>query len=151
MIHRRLTAVFPLLIVLSVATTAAADEMHPITKGVAKQLADADKPFVLVVEFTVKPENVDAFLAAMAEPITMTNKEPGNLAYELSRVVGDDDDDEEGQQDEVEFVLFEKWKSVAALDSHLKQPYLVKLLAAFDRLLAEAPEIEVCLPVAAGK
>lgn len=119
------------------ATPALADEgLHPFAAEIAGKVADPEQPFILVVEFVTKEGEAEAFLANAAEPRRETAKEPGNVAYELSRSV----------EDPAKFLLYEHWKSVAALDSHLKQPYLTKLLASFEATLAEPPKLTVFTP-----
>jgi len=126
---------------LTAAPQASADELHPIAADVAKQLDDANKPFVLLVNFTTQEDKADAFISAMREPIAETAKEEGNIAYELNQT----------SNEPTKFVLYEHWKSLAALDAHLKQPYLTKLLGAVEGIMAEPPELTVCVPVAGAK
>lgn len=128
-----------LLVSLAAASTGAAEPRHPIAAGVASDLADPESEFVMVVRFRAKPDQADALIQAMAEPLAATAKEPGNLAYDLSR-----DIKKPGQ-----FVLYEHWRDVDALDAHLKQPYLDKLLGVFGDLLAEPPEVSVYVPIPA--
>lgn len=129
---------FCVLAIACLGSLASAGEpLHPIAAGVASQLADADQPFVMVVELLAKPDAADALIEAMADPTEQTLKEPGNLAYDLSRQTADAS----------RFVLYEHWKNVAALDAHLGQPYLEKLLKDFDVVLAEPPEVNVYVPV----
>ena len=120
------------------ATFAIADEpLHPFAATVGEQLADPSQPFVLLVNFSVKADQVDAFIEAAAEPRRETAKEPGNVSYALSQSV----------ETPTDFVLYEHWESVAALDFHLKQPYLTKLLGSFETTLAEPPKLTVSTPV----
>lgn len=116
-----------------------AEELHPVAKLSAERLADPDATFVMIVEFKVHPDSGPAFLEAFKEPRIETAKESGNLAYELSR----------HPSDPSRYLLYEKWVNVAALDSHLKQPYLVKLGEAFGDLLAEPPKLSHYHPVEA--
>lgn len=138
-------------LLMSASAAAAQEEpLHPLAADVAAKLEKPGEPFVMLLEFEPKPGREDAFLAAIAEPRKMTVKEPGNLAYALSRVAGERGDEaEEGEPEEVEFVLYEHWKSLGALDAHLKQPYLVKFLGEVGELLSSDPEVTVCVPAAA--
>lgn len=124
-----------------IGTAAIAAERHPIAADVAAKLGGAEQPFVLLVELRVDADQADALIEAMANPTKQTAKEPGNVLYNLSQ-----DSEKPGR-----FVLYEEWKDVAALDSHLKQPYLVKLLADFDRLLSEPPKLTVLRPIPVNK
>ena len=126
------------LTLTAVADRAAADELHPIAAEVGGELDDVEKPFVLIVKFVTNDGQADKLIDVMREPIAQTAKEDGNILYELSQSIKEPN----------EFVLYERWKSLDALNSHLKQPYLAKLLASLEGLLAEAPDLTVCVPVA---
>lgn len=137
-----LMALLPLAMPLALAqdspTATAKPALHPIAADLASQLDKPEQPFVLIVNCTTKPGLADEFIEAMRAAGTQTVKEPGNLAYKTNQ----------SRQEPNQFVLYEHWKSIAALDTHLKQPYLVKLLGQFDILLAEPPKLTLCLPVA---
>lgn len=124
---------------LAVTSASAADDapMHPVAAGAAAAVADSDAPFVMAVRFLVREGLENDFIAAMADPCEQTAKESGNLAYELSV----------DPSNARAFLLYEKWENVAALDSHLKQPYLVKLGGALGDLLSEPPSIAYYVPV----
>lgn len=123
--------------VVLASPVSAADGLHPIAAEVQSKLADPDQPFVMVVELTVGDGGGKPLIEAIGTATRRTVKEPGNLDYRLSRNV----------EDPNEFVLYERWSNIAALDSHLKQPYLTKLLNAFEGLLSEPPEVEVHVPI----
>ncbi len=127
------TALVLLATISLTAQAQAVEPEHPIAAEVAGRLADASRPFMLLVELQVAPEQADELIKAMAKPTRETHKEAGNLAYELSR----------DPKDAGRFVLYERWQNVAALDSHLQQPYLVALLSDFQRLLAKEPKLSV--------
>jgi quinol monooxygenase YgiN len=112
-------------------------DLHPLAATVKAKLPDPTKPFSLLVLMTVKPEKVAGFPAFFADAVASTRKEPGNLAYDLSR----DADHPRG------FILVERWKSLADLDSHLKTPVIDKLLAGFPENLDGDAELKVGLPV----
>ncbi|MEN0111304.1 MAG: putative quinol monooxygenase [Planctomycetota bacterium] len=124
------------------ATPSTADEaaeLHPIAAGVAERLGDAaGGEFVMVVLLEVPEGGADALIAAMDAPTRGTLAEPGNLAYALSR-------DADNPQ---RFLLYERWRNVAALDAHLRQPYLVALLKQFADVLAKPPGVTVYAPIA---
>lgn len=125
-----------LVIALGILPTMDASARNPIAEQAANAVADADAPFVMVVTFRTLPGKADAFVAAMHEPVRETAKEAGNVAYAVSRSVDDPQ----------VFMLYEHWKSVEALDSHLAQPYLVKLVAAFEGVLAAPPKLQFFVP-----
>lgn len=115
----------------------AEDDLHPLAADVAGKLDDAERSFVMLVQLQVRPGQNAALVEAMKTPTRETTKEPGNSAYQLSQ------DTERPNH----YVLYEVWQNVAALDSHLTQPYLVELLTAFDNVLAEPPKVTVLKPV----
>jgi quinol monooxygenase YgiN len=114
---------------------AAADD-HPVVAAVKTKLKDPDKPFVMLVKVKIKPGMNEKFTALFAEAIKGTRKEVGNLAYDLNA------DADDGQT----YVVYEKWKSLKALEEHLKAEYVTKLLGSLTNLADGAPEIKVCLP-----
>lgn len=132
--------VLVLLVGTSVASAKESQTLHPIAAGLAEQLAEVDQPFILIVEMKVTEENRSALLEALKVPHKKTNQEPGALEYEVSVSV----------ENPNELVLYERWVSLAALDSHLKQPYLKKLLADFGELLAEPPKVSLMKPLLAN-
>jgi quinol monooxygenase YgiN len=127
------------LAVLAVVSRPAAgqEELHPLAAQIAEQLGDHEGAFVMLVTFTVAEGQGDALVDALGIAAEETHKEKGNLAYDLHR----------DPQDSTKFLLFEKWRSLADLDSHLKQPYLVELGKKFDTILNEAPELAAYVPV----
>lgn len=124
-----------------VVSTTSADEvrLHPIAAEVGEQLNDPEKPFTLIVDFVVR--DGDEFIAIMTEPIRQTANEEGNVAYRLSQSL----------TEPTEFVLYEQWRDLAALDSHLKQPYLVKLVQDFEEALAAPPKLTVLKAIQVDK
>ena len=45
------------------------------------------------------------------------------------------------------FLLYERWKSLAALEAHLKSPYIKTLLSELPELTVGPPELHILLPV----
>lgn len=122
------------------ATTPSAEgasDRHPVAQLAADALGRTEGTFAMIVRFRVSPGQEAAFVAAMAEPLVETVKEAGNRQYALHGVPGKPG----------EYVLLERWVDVAALDEHLKQPYLVRLGEALGGLLAEDPAIDFLTPV----
>lgn len=123
---------------LSPSLAAAEEPLHPIAAEVAEQLADPDQPFTLIVNFVV--HDADRFVAVMSNPVVQTAKEKGNVNYRLCQSF----------EKPTEFTLFEQWRDLAALDSHLKQPYLAKLVKDFEETLAAPPKLTVLKTIQAG-
>jgi quinol monooxygenase YgiN len=102
----------------------AADEDHPAVALVKSKVKDPAKPFALFVTIKPKPGKGKDIEAAFAPCIAATKKEAGCLAYELNR----------DPDDPTTYVMFEKFKSVAALEAHLKSEHTTKLLKALEQL-----------------
>ena len=105
-------------------TEVAEGEEHPITKAVRKELESGrggvDKPFELVVMIT--SDSGSDVMAGFRGAAEKTRAEEGNDGYDLSRNVADPN----------QFVLCEKWKSLEALDGHLKQDYVSDMLKTLE-------------------
>jgi quinol monooxygenase YgiN len=124
LISRSWLAILSALVLAGVlATTAAADD-HPAVALVKSKVKDPTKPFALLVSIKVKAGKQKEFEAAFAPCIAATKKEPGCLAYELNR----------DADDPTAYVMFEKFKSVAALQEHLKQEHTEKIFKAMESL-----------------
>jgi quinol monooxygenase YgiN len=105
------------------AGAAGADD-HPAVALVKSKVNDPAKPFALLVPIKAKAGKGKELEAAIAPCITATKKEPGCLAYELNR----------DADDPTAYVMFEKFKSVAALEEHVKQEHVAKLFKALESL-----------------
>lgn len=110
-----------------------AQEDHPILVAVKSQLKDHGKPFTMAVMITIKPECKFQFEAAFKQCIMATRQERDCIAYDLNCSTADDGS----------YVNYERWKSVAALDSHLKEAHTQTLLSTVAPYLASSPEIKV--------
>jgi quinol monooxygenase YgiN len=125
------------LVAALVLVAAASADDHPVVAAVKPQLKDTGKPFVLTVKMQVKDGVREKFEAAFAKAITETRKEKGNVAYELTR----------DAKDPNAYLLYEKWKTLADLEAHLKTPHITALLGEFKDFLAKDTELQVLLPV----
>ena len=113
---------------------------NPVAGMVRQALGEsADEPFLLMVELEAKPNRgagvIDAWRAAAAP----TRKEPGNATYALHRDPGNP----------AKFVLWERWRSAAALDAHLETDYTKTLLSTWEPLLTGPPKVTVLRAVPA--
>jgi quinol monooxygenase YgiN len=117
---------------------AVAQEEHPIVAQVKPKLKDPTKPFVIGVRAKVKAGMGEKLEAAFAPAIKESRKEKGCQAYLLNR----------SADDETVYVMFERWENLAALEAHLKQPYITKALGDIHELLEGAPDVRVFVPVA---
>jgi quinol monooxygenase YgiN len=109
------------LLVLALAgmfsATPGADD-HPAVALVKSKVKDPAKPFTLLVTIKAKAGKEKELEAAFAPCIAATKKEPGCLAYELNR----------DPDDSTNYFMFERFKSIAALEAHLKLEHTTKLL-----------------------
>lgn len=125
MLTRRLLLLSLSVLGLSLALSSArAEDDHPVVALVKSKVKDTSKPFALLVTFKAKAGKEKDVEAAFAPCLAATKKEPGCIAYELNR----DTDHPEL------YVMFEKFKGVAALTDHLKQAHTQKLLKALGPL-----------------
>jgi quinol monooxygenase YgiN len=115
----------PALALAGLLAVAQGAEDHPVVTLVKSKVNDPAKPFALLVTIKAKPGKGKDLEAAFAPCIAATKKEPGCLAYELNQ----------DPDDTTAYVMFEKFKNVAALEGHLKLEHTVKLFAALEPLI----------------
>jgi quinol monooxygenase YgiN len=132
MTRRGLLLALPVL-GFALALPAGAADDHPAVALVKSKVKDTTKPFAIVVEFKVKGGKEKEFEATFKPALAATKKEPGCIAYELNR---------DPDQPDV-YLMFEKFKSVAALEDHLKQQYTKTLLEAVGPLTEGGLKIKV--------
>jgi quinol monooxygenase YgiN len=113
-----------------------ADPLAPIKS----QLKDPEKPFSLLVEFTLKPASVKEFRALARESVKLTRQEEGNLGYEVHQDIGD----------AKKLIFWEKWASLAALEKHITFDYVKSLLGRAEELCEGKPVIRVLTPSIPG-
>jgi quinol monooxygenase YgiN len=110
-----------------------------LVRAAKESLSDPTKPFTLVVRFKIKDGQGPKFEAAVAKAVKETRKEKGNQAYEVSRSA-------KGSN----YVIYERWANLAALEAHLKTDYFKQAMAAVDPLLDKDIDVELLVPVPAG-
>jgi quinol monooxygenase YgiN len=131
---RVLVAVPAICAVLALSEARAQDE-PAVVKLIKSKVKDTKKPFALTVEFKVKAGKEKDFEAAFAPCLVATRKEPGCVAYYLNR-----DPDEPSV-----YVMYEHFKSVAAIEEHLKQKHTETLLKTVIPMCEGDPKIKVWL------
>ena len=132
---RRLLLAVPLVaLALAGSDSRAADE-HPVITLVKSKVKDEKKPFAILVTFKVKAGQEKKFEEAFPPCLAATRKEPGCVAYHLNR-----DPDEPNT-----YIMYEQFKSVAALDDHLKQKHTETLLKTVGPLTDGDPMIKVLI------
>ena len=109
-------------------------EPNPVVGMVRQTLGKhAERPFILLVELAAKPGRGPAVVAAWRTAAAATRGEPGNTAYALHRDPGNPE----------KLVLWERWQSAAALESHMGTDYVTTLLETWAPLLAGPPKLTV--------
>ena len=88
----------------------------------------AEKPFVLVVTMTAKQGQTAELVKAYRAAATKSKAEPGCTAYNLHR----------DAEDPRKFLLYERWKTPAALASHLEADYTKTFVGRFGDLLEDS-------------
>jgi quinol monooxygenase YgiN len=132
----RLLAGAAALLALPLALSAA-DETNPLVAKIKADLKDPTKPFTLIVQLEAKDGMQAKLEAAFAKAVKETRKEKGCLAYNLNR----------DAKESTRFLVYERWKSLADLEAHLKSPHITALLGELKELLTAPPEGKVLLPV----
>lgn len=125
-----------LVVLCNTNRVAGQDKENPVIASVKSRLKNPDKPFALIVRVQVKEGAEKQFEAIFAKAIPASRKEQGNLAYDLNR----------DTQDPSRYLVYERWKDLAALEAHLKTPHLKALLAELPKVTEGAPESQILLP-----
>src|SRR5688500_3028623 len=102
-----------LIALLAVPNVASAQE-DPIVAFVKKSVKDPEKPFTLFVVVKVKDGSSDKFEATFGKCIKATREEKGCIRYELNR----------GTENASQYQVYERWKTVADLEAHLKTEHI---------------------------
>ncbi len=120
---------------LVLAPAAQAQDENPVVKLIKSKVKDEKKPFAILVEFKVKAGKEKDFEAAFVPCLEATRKEPGCVAYYLNRDPDHPDT----------YVMYEQFKSVAAIEDHLKQKHTQTLLSTVGPMADGEPKIKVML------
>ncbi len=86
---------------------------------------------LVVAHIRARPEKLEELRRMLVGLVGPTRKEAGCVRYQLYRNNADPQD----------FTFVEEWASDAALDKHLKKPYLQAAFAAFPDLLEGTPAV----------
>jgi quinol monooxygenase YgiN len=114
---------------------ARAQEENPVVKLITSKVKDVKKPFAITVEFKVKAGKEKDFEAAFKPALEATRKEPGCVAYFLNRDPDHPDT----------YIMYEQFKSIAALEEHLKAKHTETLLKTVVPMCEGDPKIKVLL------
>lgn len=108
-------------------------ELHPLAQEVSQHLSGLDQSFVMLVHCQVQEGQEAAFKKAFHRPLLETIKEEGNFTYRLIQELSEP----------TKFIVIEHWRDLPSLNDHLHQPYLEKLLADLESILAAPPAVTV--------
>jgi quinol monooxygenase YgiN len=109
-----------------------------LTARLEAKLGPGEKPFTLLVTVKIKAGQGEKFEAAAAKAAAATRKESGNVAYDFHRDLDTPD----------RYLLFERWKSVAALKEHLAAAHTQEFLRLVGELGDGPPQIQLFTPLA---
>lgn len=87
----------------------------------------ADEEVIVLLTLQFKPGTAEKVLASVVPSIRPTRAEAGNNDFQVFEVQGSPD----------KLIIFERWKSQAALEAHWQLPYTKEALALFDEYLVE--------------
>ena len=131
MFRRSLLLAVPVL-ALALSDIRAQDE-NPIVTLVKSKVKDKTKPLAMVVTFKVKAGQEKAFEDACKPCVEGSRKEAGCLGYFLNHDV----------EERSVFVVYERFKNIAALEEHAKSKHVEELLKKINPLLDGAPTVKV--------
>ncbi|HEY1272764.1 MAG TPA: putative quinol monooxygenase [Terriglobales bacterium] len=116
--------------------TTTVDEIGGIIAAFETQVGDRHRPLAIIARFRVRTAAGPRIEKAFAEASVQTAREAGVLAYQLHREPGNSD----------AFVVYERWRSLNDLETHLRTPYIVALRAEMDAVMEGQPTFNVVLP-----
>jgi quinol monooxygenase YgiN len=106
------------------------NDISPLPKNEIKNPLSTDVPVDIVVIFKVKDGMQNTFIKQFEKSIVNSRPESGNIEFFFHTVPGDN----------TKFVLYERWRSQAALDFHFAQPYTKELFEMFKSTLEKPVE-----------
>jgi quinol monooxygenase YgiN len=122
----------------ALATGVSAQEKdHPVVAAVKANIKDASKPFTILVHIKIKEAGTAKFESEFTAAVAGTRKEKGNLAYDLNR----------STKNPSEYIVYERWQDLGALQTHLKTPHIQALFAATGDLFDGPPQVDILVPV----
>jgi quinol monooxygenase YgiN len=105
------------------------EAIEPLKESELKSPNPQDKSADMVIFFDVKPEAINQFESVFLEAIHNSRQEEGVLSYQLHRILGNPN----------QYVLYERWESQQALQTHIEQEHLQSLFGMFQEALVESP------------
>ena len=124
------------VVAIPAGSAPAQQQENPIAARVKAAVKDPAKPFTLVIRLKVKEGAGAKLEAAFGKAAKATRKEKGNRAYDLNR----------DPQMPTQYLVYERWQDLPALEAHLKASYIMALLAELGELTAGPPEVSILVP-----
>lgn len=112
------------------------DDIVAIVKTFGAQLRNPGDAVSLLARFVVGESDREAIKSAFQKVRTLTLEEVGCQVFELN-------EDSHGPG---HFIIYERWSSLADLETHLRKDHTAELRSLFHRLIVEGPEFQVLLP-----
>ncbi|MDR1896908.1 MAG: antibiotic biosynthesis monooxygenase [Prevotellaceae bacterium] len=91
------------------------------------------KKIVITAYLEIKPEKVDKFLTDIADVITKSKAEEGNVSYNLFADL----------HEKNKFVFVEEWKNQAAVDTHFNTVHFKSFGTLMDEVAAAPAKIKI--------
>ena len=101
-------------------------------EGAGSVSAD-DSQKTIIAQIFIKPENVDAFLAATKDLIEKSRAEAGCITYNLYQ----------DPNDKTKLLFFEEWKNQAAIDFHFETEHFKAFGAMLEEFASQDPVITI--------
>ena len=134
-------AIFATIVLLVALTTIGDDRPAKPAPSLPERLAQAlkgnDKPFALVIQIYVKPDDAAQFETAAAKAAKLSRADEGCLTYAFHR-----DLEKPGH-----YTLIERWKGLDALKKHLDKAHTKQILAVFTKLSTAPRTAEIFAPI----
>lgn len=106
------------------------EDVAPLPKSEMKRPLAVDTPVDLIVVFEVKNGEQQKFVHQFQKSVEHSRTEPGNILFHFHKVKGKDK----------KYVLYERWRDQAALDTHFEKPYTKELFEIFKIALTKPVE-----------
>lgn len=122
---------------MSTASKAVSGEVGGIVGAFKAQLGDPTSEFAMVARFRVAEGAQQRVERAFARAVVPTQREAGVLAYQPHR----------DPAEPTSFVVYERWKSLDALEAHLRTPYIAELRREIAAAIAGTPDFNLLRPL----
>jgi quinol monooxygenase YgiN len=113
------------------------DDVSAIVGAFETQLGSRTTPFAMIARFRVTEDSQARIERAFEKAVPPTLREPGALAYRPHR----------DPTATACFVVYECWKSLDDLETHLRTSYIVELRREIDAAIMGAPEFNLLRPL----